>query len=135
MSPGGRNLKYWELPDERELHVYKPSHVNHPSAIWCRETATNYDWLYRLTVELCLEYTYRYGKIHATENLVHEYLSLTPDAIRKKHGMTEVPQAMPDYCKVPGDPVAAYRNYYNNEKHEIAFWNHCDIPEWYNPKD
>ena len=31
-------------------------------------------------------------------------------------GLTEILQAMPDYCKVPNDPISGYRNYYINEK-------------------
>ena len=33
---------------------------------------------------------------------------------------TEPPQCMPDKYKVPGDSVAAYWNYYINEKHNVA---------------
>jgi hypothetical protein len=57
-----------------------------------------------------------------------------PDNIGTE-GFTEPTQAMPDYCKIPGDSVAAYRNYYINEKREIAVWAHCETPDWYLQKE
>lgn len=41
---------------------YKLSHKNHPCSIWVRESLTNYLYLCELGLELCYEYTYRYGK-------------------------------------------------------------------------
>lgn len=45
--------------------LYKATHKNHPSAIWTRKSQKNYLWLTSLLQNLCQEYTYRYGKIHA----------------------------------------------------------------------
>ena len=52
----GRNVKRWKLNDERDTILYSATHINHPSAVWCRQTAANYHWLYKLLVELCKEY-------------------------------------------------------------------------------
>lgn len=43
---------------------YKLSHKNHPCSIWAREDISNYLWLCELGLELCKEYTYRYGRRH-----------------------------------------------------------------------
>lgn len=116
LSPSGRKQQQWILPDEREIYLYKATHVNHPCAIWCRETLTNYNWLYTLGIELCYEYTRRYNKIHLCQTKIFdEWLSLSPDALKKKSGLTPFAQAMPDQYKNT-DPVVAYRNYYINEK-------------------
>ena len=56
-----RNTKVWRLNDARDATIYKATHINHPSAIWCRENKENYKWLYDMWVCLCDEYTYRYG--------------------------------------------------------------------------
>jgi hypothetical protein len=40
---------------------YKLSHKNHPCAIWARTSLSNYLYLCELGLELCKEYTYRYG--------------------------------------------------------------------------
>lgn len=133
LSPAGRNLKYWDHPLGDILYV--ASHVNHPSAVWARSSHAAYQWLYRLLVALGTEYTLRYNKIHLTNVKLNDILSNSPKNIPLLKAWEDPPQAMPDYCKVPGDAVAAYRNYYNNEKHEIAMWNHSDIPHWYQPKD
>ena len=39
---------------------YRPTHKNHPSAIWVRESLNNYVWLCQLGIDLCKEYTERY---------------------------------------------------------------------------
>ena len=46
--------------------------------------------------------------------------------------MTDHPQAMPAECKVPGDPVQAYRNYYSNHKRRFAKWEPlAKTPHWF----
>ena len=37
---------------------------------------------------------------------------------------------MPDYCKIPNDSLASYRNYYIKEKH-FAEWKYSETPEWF----
>jgi hypothetical protein len=67
-----RSVKVWHLPDERQSVLYKATHMNHPSGIWCRESDENYNWLYAMWYHLLQEYTYRYGKVHATSKLIDE---------------------------------------------------------------
>ncbi len=134
LSANGRRLKDWGLTEPRNSALYKATHVNHPSAIWSRQTSENYKWLAELAVELCYEYTLRYGKVHASMHLILTHLTKLPENITIS-GFSEPPQAMPDYCKIPGKVVEAYRNYYNNEKTDIAVWNYSEIPYWFNPKD
>ena len=76
-SKNGRKVARYKLPDHREEHMYKACHFNHPSAVWTRQSNNNYNWLYCLWVELCKEYTYRYGKKHASAEL-NEYLIPLP---------------------------------------------------------
>jgi hypothetical protein len=125
----GRRKKSWSLPDFRESLLYSATHINHPSAIWVRRGEQNYKWLFDLFVELCGEYTYRYGRTHATERLV-ETLSMVPRNIGNE-GFTEPTPAMPDHCKVAGDSLKSYRNYYIQEKSRMAVWKKRNVPEWY----
>ena len=104
--------------------------VNHPSAIWCRESTANYQWLYTHFMELCKEYTYRYGKTHSTEEKLAKILKAYPKNCPKT-GLTEFYQAMPDYCKIPGDSIKAYQKYYVEEKIGFAKWTKRDIPKWF----
>ena len=39
---------------------------------------------------------------------------------------------MPDECKVPGDAVQSYRNYYVMKKRRFATWKSpAEMPSWY----
>jgi hypothetical protein len=129
-TANGRNIKRWRLPDGREQVLYKASHINHPSAIWARKTNNNYNWLYCLFVELCEEYTYRYGKVHETDRKLRNALSVPPRNIEVGY-LTQMPQAMPEHCKMP-NPIDAYKNYYIKEKVDFAKWTKRNDPRWYN---
>jgi len=94
---------------------YKATHKNHPSAIWARESISNYIWLYDHMIALGNEYTRRYGKKHLTILKCSGVLSKAPKNISKV-GLTPMPQCMPDQYKVPGNSVEAYWNYYEAEK-------------------
>lgn len=127
-----RNVKRWKMKDQYfENTLYKASHINHPSAKWARESTENYTWLYKHFISLCNEYTYRYGKVHMTETKLGEILSNLPKNIKSK-GLTEIPQAMPDYCKIPGDSVQAYRKYYILEKTNMLNYTKRNKPFWLN---
>ena len=118
--------------DERadKAGMYKMTHKNHPSTIWARSSIENYVWLYEHMDALMGEYTYRYGKKHATERL-HGPLYRTPMHIHEMPmGFTDPPQCMPDYCKNE-DVVTAYHKYYIMEKSDFATWKRRDKPEWF----
>lgn len=135
-SASGRNVKRWILPDVREHILYSATHRNHPSVIWCRSSDSNYKWLHSLLVELCKEYTFRYGKIHKCEQIgLVEKLSITPNNIPVAP-FTEPTAAMPDSVKVAGDSIASYKNYYIQNKQHLSSWtgkvNSRSVPEWFN---
>jgi hypothetical protein len=107
---------------------YKLSHKNHPCAIWVRESLSNYLYLCDLGLELCKEYTYRYGKRHKSQDIIEWCLSNKP--LIKDIGFTTPPKAMPDEYKVD-DVVESYRNYYIGAKKEFAKWKNREIPQWF----
>jgi hypothetical protein len=135
-SPSGRKRTTYRLGDDRETMLYSATHINHPSAIWVRQSLSNYMWLSHLLVELCKEYTYRYGKVHKCESigLVKTLLNTVPNNIPKGN-FTEPTPAMPDEVKVTGNSIASYKNYYIKNKQHLASWsgkiNGRNIPEWY----
>ena len=96
-------------------------------------TDSNYNWLYQLTVELCNEYTYRYGKIHKCESLLED-LCFTPNNIPEGPFTDPIP-AMPDDLKIPNNVMASYHNYYINNKKAFASWqgrvNSRNVPNWF----
>lgn len=128
VSPSGRKQKRWVLPDSREQVLYSATHINHPSAIWCRKNESNYAWLHSLMAELCIEYTYRYEKVHKCEQIgLLEALRQIPNNIQ--HGdFTEPTPAMPEQHKVLGNSIQSYYNYYNGEKRRMFSWKKRYVP-------
>lgn len=106
-----------ELGDANAI-PYKPTHKNHPSAIWVRQSTANYMWAYDHMLALGEEYTKRYNKTHLTITKCKDILA-TPPINLKTENFSEPPQCMPDEYKVLNDSVSAYWNYYENEKHTI----------------
>jgi hypothetical protein len=133
-SKTGRNVKRWILESELNNVLYSATHVNHPSAVWCRHSLPNYQWLHALLVELCREYTYRYGKVHKCQEIGLVKALETPPVNIPNKPFTQVTPAMPDYCKVPGDSLQSYHNYYFNEKQRMWSWkgkiNSRPEPKW-----
>ena len=128
----GRMVKRWVLQDSRQDLLYGATHINHPSAIWARHNNSNYMWLHQLLIELCKEYTYRYGKVHKCERdgLV-DALMFIPKNIPIGN-FTEPTPAMPDQYKVPGNALKSYHNYYNGEKQRMFSWKKRSVPEFIN---
>lgn len=107
---------------------YKPTHKNHPCTLWAGESRDNWNWLIEHGLALSEEYTKRYGKVHKSQAVIErcsKYKFSMPKA-----GLTAFAQAMPEQYRALC-PVLAYRNYYKNEKREIAEWNHCEAPSWW----
>lgn len=134
-SKSGRKKTLYSLMDERDSILYSATHVNHPSAVWVRQSKENYLWLYSLLCELSKEYTYRYGKVHKCEAIgLIDKLAQFPNNL-KSRGFTEPTPAMPDEYKVPGDSVSSYQNYYINSKQRMAKWtgkvNSRPVPAWF----
>lgn len=107
---------------------YKLSHKNHPCAIWARESLTNYLTLCELGLELCEEYTYRYGKRHKSLDVISWCIENRPKISDK--GLTQPPKAMPDEYKTM-DVIQSYRNYYCGEKRGFATWKGREKPSWF----
>ena len=109
--------------------LYRKTHMNHPSAIWVRQSSANYQWLYSLFCAVCDEYTHRYGKVHKTDAKLREVLSRLPTDIPNT-SFTQPPQSMPEDCHSKCS-VCAYRKYYMTHKAHIAAWKIRKQPYWY----
>jgi hypothetical protein len=128
LSKSGRKRKQYILPDQREQVLYSATHINHPSAIWVRQSDANYAWLFKMFGALMDEYTYRYGKNHACERLA-DALSHRPNNI-PKGSFTEPTPAMPDHYKVAGDSIQSYKNYYLGDKQRMFSWKNRPTPQF-----
>lgn len=123
-----RKATVYTLNDERDDVIYKATHINHPCSIWVRQSKVNYLWLLALLKQLHNEYTYRYGKIHASSRIL-PYLEQLPKNIPDINNMTPFALAMPDEFKTK-DPVESYRNYYNGSKQRLFSWKKREQPYW-----
>lgn len=110
--------------------MYKKTHINHPCAKWVISSKSNFEYLLQLNIALMDEYTYRYGKIHASSRLIPLFesvlhnvpydISMTPFAIVVKEQTGS------------NNPIIEYRHLYNTEKHHMCTWKNREIPGWFN---
>lgn len=110
---------------------YKWAYHNHPMTKWTRESKANFDYVVRYCLELCKEYTYRYGKIHKGEAIANWYLSNPPDLPDK--GFTEPPRCfgpLKDSIRVTNSVVTDYREYYKLGKSHLFSWTGREKPDW-----
>ena len=110
------------------------THTRHPCTVWTSHNSANYNWHVRLMRALLDEYTHRYNKRHKAEEVYNWLAPRRPYKILKGEPQSEHPQCMPDECKVPNDPVTAYRNYYHQHKAYMAKWNKGSTPDWWQQK-
>jgi len=134
---GQRNIQAWlkdNVPLEKQP-PWKMTHTGHPCTVWTQRARENYRWHSDLGLALCDEYRSRYGKDHKclTAHMwlsAHEPPKFETSNTAGRHTPFEV--CMPDECKVAGDPVSSYRNYYIEKKSRFAKWKYTQEPSWYN---
>ena len=128
-----RMLDLKELKPTEEEKLYRATHTNHPCSKWARETSGNYRWLYRHFCSLCDEYTHRYERVHATDELLRDLLLQPPRNI-ERNGKTVRPLAMPKVFH-SSDPILSYRHYYRYKQAWVDMhWTGRDRPDWLQPK-
>ena len=121
---------HWIMESEAP---YKLSHKNHPCAIWTRESLSNYLYLCDLGLELCKEYTYRYGKRHKSQDVIEWCLTNKPNI--RDINFTSPPLAMGDEFKIGNNVIESYRNYYREAKKSFCVWKNREIPEWFSTEE
>ena len=129
-NSGKQMVTQYKLNNDREEHLYKCAHINHPSNIWVRSAADHYIYTMELWNSLNREYTNRYNKVHMTFKKLCQYLNQLPNNIDYNVGFQEPPQCMPDECKNENDTIEAYRNFYKAHKREFATWKN-GTPTWF----
>jgi hypothetical protein len=112
-----------------DAKLYRSTHKAHPCTIWTAASRDNFVWLINHGLEICYEYSRRYGREHASRRVILEAADCR-DRIPAM-GMTPFAQAMPDKYKTD-DPVASYRAYYIGEKAGFASWKApAAVPCWW----
>lgn len=124
--------------DERAF--YGKTHTGHP---WCEFAAKSFDhflFVLRRARALGREFLRRYDGYHSShqkiaQNWTHDDLRQIEQGLGRAESdevWADIPQAMPDEY-TQSDPIAAYREYYWNEKwgEDWFEWSHADAPEWF----
>lgn len=117
------------------VRIYKIFGKKHPCNLWTQASSENYSWLYNLFIELCNEYTYRYGKTHICDTKFRNALEYLPVNIPTGE-LTPFAVAMPDQYKIKNedgtyDAIKSYRAYYNGAKRDFCVWTKRDVPKWF----
>ena len=130
-SKTGRKAKRWLLPDSRDYTMYAATHINHPSAVWCRTSIENYNWLVDHMFALMREYTHRYGKTHKCYGELSYQLQSPPKNL-KAWDWTPMPSCMAEDYIISDNPLTNYRNYYRIGKLDLHKWTKREPPRWIN---
>jgi hypothetical protein len=94
---------------------YKPTHQNHPCAIWACATRANAAWLWRHGMALCDIYFVRYGRVHACAGPIEDMLSTINDEV---------------LSSICGDRPTSFQNSARNGEHKLDF-THLPVHEAY----
>lgn len=107
---------------------YRPTHVNHPCAVWVRSSKDAFVWLVEHGLALCHEYTRRYNKIHASQKVIEDAKVLK--YLLPHSPMLSFVQCMPDQYRHE-DPVIAYRAYYKTKASFTTWRAPSQTPVWF----
>ena len=139
------------LRSQRAEGIYKPTHINHPTCIWVRGCVENFKWTARHAVAIGKEYTRRYGKRHACQDMAewflhHPIVSGEEETYKGETmtasvdipvGCSPVPLAIKNknlvvYKGGKASLVLSYRKYYLEEKRTFASWKMpSKPPRWW----
>lgn len=111
--------------------MYKLTHKNHPSCKWLCESGDNFNYLLSLTEALLDEYTYRYGKIHASARLIPMFKSVQSKLPESKGKLTPFAIVVSEDVKGCNDAIQAYRKLYMTSKRHLCTWKNRNVPSWY----
>lgn len=114
--------------DTEKCPIYWGVHSKHPCTLWCRESKSNWEWHKWHALYLCDEYKFRYGKTHASKQIIDLIISNSIDLPNKC--LTRFALAMPEEYKTKS-AVKSYRAYYQMEKSKFAKWSKRKPPYWW----
>ena len=154
-SGANRNQKenFIRIPLNKEGAPMRPTHRNHPCAIWTRFCRGNFMWTINYGLSLCIEYQHRYDKQHAAFSPLVQLMAYADlfepftydsrikedeDTYHTAHAL-----AMPDEFKRGNQrnkksALAAYRRFYRHKvKTQLSakgeptlYWKRAPEPLW-----
>ena len=141
-----------QMPLTKKGTYLKGGYHRHPCSLWVGDSSDNYVWTVRHALEICKEYTNKYGKIHFCEAGIRHLsnmVKLIPEGNRTHFALAMPDEYRPDYMTVVSKPFAvitddekgiishargeeaiqAYRRYYHSK--EFAVWDGRKVPHWW----
>jgi hypothetical protein len=116
-----------------EAGLYRAVHQKHPCTLWAGKTRANYLFAFCLWEAMCMEYTHRYGRHHASERFaiaLYDGARFVPSGERTPH-----PECFSEYTHLKtGDewPVESYRKFYHTKQHRFDMrWRNRNKPTWF----
>jgi hypothetical protein len=124
-------MKRWIIEENNDV-LYQVAHPSHPCTLWTMKSTDNYEWHYLHFMALAEEFTYRYGKPHASFVKLADALMTVPTL--PKIGLTPFALAMKSNpeCMNEADPVTSYRKFYLTKRDRFSMdWTNRKIPAWF----
>lgn len=111
---------------------YKPTHHNHPCAVWARASQGNYWWLFNHFCALLNEYSLRFGRTHKCRQYLEEFrdkVSFIPAGPLQPFVNCAANSSLGIDYKMIEDTHLAYKLYLNErwdtDKIEPKWTNNC----------
>jgi len=123
-------LHVWDHSAKTE--VYKPTHRNHPCALWVADSLGNYLWAWELLQDYIREYMYRSKKLHKTSEIMSG-LYIPIDEEIEPIGEITTPFPNCSYYKQHTEVCEAYRRTLRDKWAEDSRppkWTSRGEPEW-----
>ena len=130
-------LDFGEIRKKDGTFYSQRAHFNHPSTVWVRSSYANLAWTIVHGLALCSEYTYRYGKVHASVIAHHDAKDLfhkhTGEQLSIWQSVESFARAMPQEIKDDEtiSDVVAYRLYLVNHKPWATWKIESRRPGWW----
>jgi Pyrimidine dimer DNA glycosylase len=67
--------------------LYRKTHFNHPCAVFARKSSSNFKWLVEHGLALSQEFEHRFGKVHASEEIIILSYRVMQDAVANGIGL------------------------------------------------
>lgn len=113
--------------------IYLQTHINHPSAVWVRQSLDNYLFTVNLALELCNEISYRFNTQNQKVLPILNWLFDNSPKNIPNIGFTTPLLAMDDKFKIVENnsfenSIINYRNYYSQGKQHLYKWTNREKP-------
>jgi len=141
---GSAVIRHGATPDmmpltKKHKTPLKGGYHGHPCTVWCGDSRSNFMWAIRHAIELCEEFTRRFGNIHFSEKGIRQladmaYLipegELTPFA---RAFDLKNPDLVHLYDEEKYDAVSAYREFYHTKRFSNGppRWDRSPTPYWW----